>query len=368
MHIAQNRRHTGNAKANDGYYRYSGAVHVHSRYSDGSGSISEIGAIADRVGMDFVIITDHSAMEAAERNEDGYYGSSLAIVGEEVNTSAGHLLSLGTSRHLEQKGPRGLPALLDSISAAGGSALAAHPYGRRPWTEWNLKRLRGIELVNGDSEWRDDSPLEHLSALMWYPLASTAALNSLIDYPALSLKRFDAMAAAGHAVAVGSVDAHARIPLWGDELIAFPPYEQMFNWIRTYVITRSPLTGNGEADSALIVDALKSGRSYIAIESLGSADGFSFEYTVEDQTVSLGESIESSGAGEFRVSTGMPDGVSVRLVKDGTTVFETESTEFVVDDMGEGVYRVEVYLLSGGFPWLWQAQRPWIFSNPIWLE
>ena len=40
-------------------YNYSGNIHIHSSYSDGTGTIEEIANEANRAGLDFVIITDH---------------------------------------------------------------------------------------------------------------------------------------------------------------------------------------------------------------------------------------------------------------------------------------------------------------------
>ena len=39
-----------------------GAVHIHTRYSDGGGTIDEVASIAADVGLDFVIISDHNTL------------------------------------------------------------------------------------------------------------------------------------------------------------------------------------------------------------------------------------------------------------------------------------------------------------------
>ena len=99
----------------DGVYRYTGVIHVHSKYSDGSGSIEDIADAADKALLDFVILTDHSTMQSSLDGKAGYYENTLVIIGEEVNTSVGHLLALGVGRHVEQDGQEGLPALMDTI-------------------------------------------------------------------------------------------------------------------------------------------------------------------------------------------------------------------------------------------------------------
>ena len=38
---------------------YRGDLHIHSVYSDGTGTVGEIKAYADQAGLDFIFITDH---------------------------------------------------------------------------------------------------------------------------------------------------------------------------------------------------------------------------------------------------------------------------------------------------------------------
>ena len=41
-------------------FTYAGNIHIHSSYSDGSGSIEEIAKAAAKAGLDYIVITDHS--------------------------------------------------------------------------------------------------------------------------------------------------------------------------------------------------------------------------------------------------------------------------------------------------------------------
>ncbi len=43
---------------------YRGALHVHSRYSDGSGPVDEIVAAAQAAGLDLLLIADHNTLAA----------------------------------------------------------------------------------------------------------------------------------------------------------------------------------------------------------------------------------------------------------------------------------------------------------------
>jgi len=107
-------------------------LHMHSRYSDGLGSIQEILAfVGQRAALDVIAITDHNTIEGAllaselAQKQDARFE---VIVGEEVSTREGHLLTL----FIEQRIPPGL-SVERSIELAheqGGLAIIAHPFNR----------------------------------------------------------------------------------------------------------------------------------------------------------------------------------------------------------------------------------------------
>ncbi len=138
-------------------------LHMHSRYSDGLGSIQEIlSFVTQRGELDVIAITDHDTIEGALRarelaqKQDAQFE---VIVGEEVSTRAGHLLTL----FIERRIPPGL-SVERSIELAheqGGLAIIAHPFNRVFRHSIQLEvvdRLRraplearpdGIETLNG---------------------------------------------------------------------------------------------------------------------------------------------------------------------------------------------------------------------------
>lgn len=107
-------------------------LHMHSLYSDGLGAIPEILAfVGQRGDLDVIAITDHNTIEGALRARDlvqkHHFGFEL-IVGEEVSTREGHLLTL----FIEKRIPPGL-SIERSIELAhqqGGLAIIAHPFNR----------------------------------------------------------------------------------------------------------------------------------------------------------------------------------------------------------------------------------------------
>jgi predicted metal-dependent phosphoesterase TrpH len=107
-------------------------VHMHSTYSDGSGSIQEIlDHVQKNTSLDVIAITDHDVIEGSLRARDlwqhGGYRFDF-IVGEEVSTKEGHLLGL----FIEKRVPAGLSMerSIDLIHEQGGLAVIAHPLHR----------------------------------------------------------------------------------------------------------------------------------------------------------------------------------------------------------------------------------------------
>ena len=76
------------------YYDYCGAVHVHSTYSDGAGSVPEVSKAACDAGLDFMVLSDHASLQARTEGLDGWQGRTLVLVGTEIATDTGHLLAL----------------------------------------------------------------------------------------------------------------------------------------------------------------------------------------------------------------------------------------------------------------------------------
>src|SRR5579871_5459012 len=107
-------------------------LHMHSTYSDGLGTIEDILAfVGQQRDLDVIAITDHDTIEGALRARDLASKQKTdfeIIVGEEVSTREGHLLTL----FIERRIPPGL-SVERSIELAheqGGIAIIAHPFNR----------------------------------------------------------------------------------------------------------------------------------------------------------------------------------------------------------------------------------------------
>src|SRR5215211_8900578 len=105
-------------------------VHLHSLYSDGTGTVPEIAAAAARAGADVVLLTDHDTLEAKERGEEGWYGTVLVCVGFEVSpVGRNHYLTFGLDEVIDHDG-MSAGDIARAVADAGGIGFAAHPFSR----------------------------------------------------------------------------------------------------------------------------------------------------------------------------------------------------------------------------------------------
>jgi predicted metal-dependent phosphoesterase TrpH len=121
-------------------------MHIHSLYSDGTASISEILDHVERAtDLDVIAITDHEridgALRAAQLHRSGDYGFNL-VVGEEITTRRGHVLALFVTERIPALRP--LEETLLRIHDQGGIAIAAHPMAPLPLSvgRRSLRRVR----------------------------------------------------------------------------------------------------------------------------------------------------------------------------------------------------------------------------------
>lgn len=341
----------------DGYARASGVVHVHTTLSDGGGAPEEVIAAARASGLDFVAISDHNNVDALRF--EGRHDGVLVLAGSELSTAAGHILGLGLEADpLYRFSGGAVDGLLD-IRDLGGFGFAAHPFSTRDdlrFTGWDLPGPWGIELINGDSEWRKAGP-RLLVTVGLYRLNPRYALLQTLNPADVALARWDQMLARRDVVGLYGADAHSRLPVTRSFALRFPSYESLFSLARNHLLLDEPLGGSFEADREAVLGALRRGRFYLGLDGLAPADGFSF--TVRSTTGrqwTMGESVPLEDDLVARAGGRVPRGGRVRLLRDGRVIAEAgEALEAPLP--GPGVYRVEVRV--EGWP------VPWVLSNPV---
>lgn len=342
----------------DGYARVAGVVHVHTTHSDGGGTPEDVVAAAKAAGLGFVAITDHNNLDA--KAVEGYRDGVLVVVGTEVSTAAGHVLGLGIPDPAFRFSGDAQDALED-IRDLGGAAFAAHPLSPRPdfrWGGWELPGAWGLELLNGDSQWRDAGwGRLSLTAALYRVNPRYALLRSLSPVTA-TVERWDRLLASRHAPGIVGSDAHSRVPLGKSFAPRFPSYESVFLLAQNHVLVERPLSGDASRDIRSVVEALAHGRSYVALDALAPAGGFSFTADAGGRRYTMGETAPASSPVRLRAGGRLPAGATLRLLKDGS-LERSGSGALDVIAPGPGVYRVEGYVPGSALPW--------ILTNPIYV-
>ncbi len=131
-----------------------GVIHIHTRASDGSGTVADVMAAAEKDNLSFIAITDHNvAMTESDLAEDP---PDLPIIsGVELGTSAGHFLALGIPASWVPPKTKNDRELLAAARSVGALRILAHPFHpHTPWTDWKTNDFDGMEIWNEDATWR----------------------------------------------------------------------------------------------------------------------------------------------------------------------------------------------------------------------
>ncbi|GAB4501423.1 MAG: CehA/McbA family metallohydrolase [Anaerolineales bacterium] len=345
-------------------------LHMHTRYSDGSGLHADLAQAALQAGVDVILVTDHNVLAS---QFEGYTRRGrqqvLTLIGEEIHDQArqpqkNHLLVFNARRELATfaHDPQ---TLIDAVRREGGLSFLAHPTDQAcpavhetaiDWVDWQVQGYTGLELWNGLSEFKSVSP----GKLQAYFHAFFPQWIARGPDPAL-LARWDELLAAGKKVAaIGGSDAHALIVRAGPLRREIFPYAWHFRTINTHLLIAEPLNGDLAHDRAQVYEALGRGRAFVGYDLPAPTRGFRFSAHSRQGQAEMGEEI--SAAGGLTLQARLPRPALGRLLKDGKVVRSWRGREALIHNSSEpGVYRVEAYLNFLG------RRRGWIFSNPIYV-
>jgi hypothetical protein len=346
-------------------------LHIHSSYSDGTGTHNEIARDALLAGLDAVIFTDHNVL--VHGMEQYFHKESrqvLLLVGEEVHDQnrqpqKSHLLVFNSPD--EMCGYASNPQdLIDQVNQRGGLAFIAHPYEKAlplfkeddiSWENWEVKNYTGIELWNGMSEFKNEiRSTFHAIFLAYNPQWIPRAPNQ--D----TLTRWDQLLASGEkVVAIGGSDSHAMHMSMGPFRRVIFPYVYHFRAINNHILTSTGLSGALARDKAMIYDAFQQGRLFIGNDLIYPTFGFGFSAESEGETAQMGETLAFKHGCTLRIR--LPDKSECTLLKDGAPVSQWDGQQIITHLTNQtGVYRVECHRRFLG------TRRGWIYSNPIYLR
>jgi hypothetical protein len=366
------------------FYHYSGVIHVHTSFSDGGGSFDEIASEAKKLGLDYIITTDHNTIEPFQVDHSRWIDKTVLIPSIEIATEdwAGHFFVLGDETPMEQTSEVKSYDILKDSKERGLSTFVAHgchPSPKVDWHDWDRDDYIGMEIFNLDSCWRENKRFPILSKLFFSYLCCgfrDSAMNHMVRFPARELRKFDELNKKRKVVAIGSTDAHSRVKLsrYINVYVRFPSYRGMFNLVRTVVLSSEKLTGDYKNDKRILVDAIKNGNSYVTFPVLGSADGFSFRADTKSGSAVIGEYLQMNGRTNLKITVPNHRKSLIQLVRNGDIISEYKPNS--KDDMYEinqeitedGVYRVQAFLFARIPPFPAVKQFPWILSNPIYVK
>ncbi len=346
---------------------YTGIIHFHSEYSyDGRVPLQDILGAARKNGIDFLMLTDHSCLTAKENGMEGWHDNVLLIVGQEITPRFNHYLAFGIDHPIEVEENQEISPqnYIDEVSQRGGVGFIAHPdhegtemfhVKHFPWTDWNVLNYTGIGIWDFMTDWQ--------SSLSNYPVAVMSYL-----FPAfflrgprkITLDRWDSLNRQLKIVGIGELDNHDTPRKVFFLMLSVFPFKRAFRFVRTHVVTEEPFSGDADEDVAIILNALRRGRVYVAMEYFREAAGFQFVLSDGDDVATMGDTfaLRTSAVASIRV----PVSARIRLIKDGHPCWEGEAAHADVSVVTKGVYRVEASLKT------WGKFRPWIYSNPIYVR
>lgn len=352
-------------------------LHMHTVYSDGSGTHRDIADAALRTGVDVVIVTDHNLWV---QGVEGYYKDHrpvgqperqvLLLVGEEVHNPVrqpqkSHTLVFGAGREMAaySANPQ---TLVDQVIKSGGLAFIAHPFEsglpafNEPdisWEDWDVRGFHGIELWNGFSELKNVVK-NKLQGIFYVYFPQLIAHGP----PPRALKKWDELTARGQrVVAVGGSDAHALKLNMGPLRRTVFPYDFHFRAVNTHLLLDRDLSGDLAQDSQAVYSALRKGRAFVGYDLPAPTNGFRFSAQAKDGLAQMGDEVRVDNGVTFQIK--LPAKVECRLLRDGSVIKTWRDTDICtyIATM-PGVYRVECSIDYLG------KKRGWIYSNPIYLR
>lgn len=350
---------------------WAGAIHVHSTYSDGGGDVPTVMAAACEAGVDFVFLTDHNTQRPLREGWEAKYPSRpLLLIGTEVTVEDGAFL-LAFEMPPEWEPTKGRPPqeVIDAVNAQGGLPLISLPFDvKHPWREWEVTNCEGLEVLNLSTVARRHINL--LSALWLLPLGyfggQLAALKALVTRPDAALTRWDSLTADGkQSVGIGALDAHALMKI-GAKKYALPSYADTFRTVTTHVLIPPDAAASPTARDALH-DAFRRGRCYFSYDCFGDPRPLTFAAANGTESAVMGERIARREGGVTLYCRAAP-GILLRLFHRGRVVAESQSGVLRFPAAEPGAYRIEGYRVAARLGPLCLGARPFLFTNPIYVE
>jgi hypothetical protein len=386
-----------------GYNDYRAILHAHAEdASHTGGTRPEMLAAAHKSGVQIIMLTDHVRPERDFIDDSwrGLYEGVLFIPGAEDRGFLSYPMKSIKGVKAESR-----EQYTELVKRDGGDIFLCHVEER---TDWPTDQLDGLEIYNHHTDIKDEGAFqlwlqgaltdpvrlpELVEALRQYPEEVFGAQQ---DYLTDIIAKWDRDAQRHRLTGVAANDCHHnqvftvtaiddktvelgyitskpttsrvsvdKVPgiseLLKDrkpgELIArldFDPYERSMKYVSTHILSRE-LTENA------IRNALKQGHVYVAHDWLCDSTGFAFVARKATRTGAvMGDEIRLEGGLILTAAT--PLKCLMKLIRNGDVIQTANADRVDFHPKTRGVYRVEAWLEVDG------EQRPWIYSNPIYVR
>jgi hypothetical protein len=386
-----------------GYNEYRAVLHAHAEDATHTGGTRpELLAAAKRAGVQIVMLTDHVRPERDFIN-DGWRGLRDGVLFIPGAEDQGFLSFPMES--IKGSGASNRERYIETVRESGGNIFLSHVEERY---DWATDHLDGLEIYNHHTDLKNEGAFQlWLQGTLTDPVRLpqlVAALNEFPeevfgaqqDYLFDIIAKWDRDSQQHRLTGVAANDCHhnqvftvtaidentvqlgyitskptttlvtaeklravatlvkGRKP---GELIArldFDPYERSLRYVSTHILAR-------ELSEAAVRDALRSGHAFVAHDWLCDSTGFAFVAMKRGRRIGvMGDQVQLDAT--LRLTVAAPIKCLLKLFRNGTMIntANTDRRDFEIKE--RGVYRVEAWLEIDG------EQRPWIYSNPVYVR
>ena len=386
-----------------GYNDYRGLMHSHAEDATHTGGTRpELLAAARRAGVQIVMLTDHVRPERDFINDSwrGLHEGVLFIPGSE---DRGFLSFPTRSVKGVEAGSR--EQYIEMILKEGGNIFLCH-VEERP--DWPTDQLDGLEIYNHHTDVKNEGAFqlwlqgsltdpvrlpELVAALSEYPQEVFGAQQ---DYLPDIIAKWDRDSQQHRLTGIAANDCHhnqvftvtaidentvevgyitskptttrvtaEKVPAVAalvkgrtpGELIArldFDPYERSLRYVSTHILAH-------ELTEPAVREALRRGHAYVAHDWLCDSTGFAFVARAGGRTnATTGDDVKLDGALMLSAATSVK--CTMKLIRNGEVLQTANTNRLDFEVKTPGVYRIEAWLEVDG------EQRPWIYSNPIYVR
>ncbi len=343
-------------------YDYRGAIHCHSTYSDGTGSIEEIMEAANEAGLDFVMMTDHDTMKPMQDGMEKWHGSCLLICGTEITPPTNHMIAFGEGelKDVESLKTRKPQEFIDAVNEQNWFGFLSHPdhggterFDVPPlkWEDWSVQNYAGLGVWDLQTDWQGRLDRDDFSTKVYTDFA-----RHLTGPKEETIARWDDLCQRGRILGVGEIDNHnIKKEVDGQEYQVFP-YETAFRTIQNHVLLDESLAKDYSVARKQILDAIRAGQFYISFDFWDDPTEFVFEIDNGETVSPMGGTVEL-GSEPTELVAMLPEDALINVFHNGKSIHEEEANEVLIEINEPGVYRLEAM----------RNDLTWILSNPIWV-